>query len=162
MITNGKPKKDKRVAANSPKGAKTTAQKAKAARAMASGTQQINVRKRKSIAEELLSSKKMPVGRNAKVLAKAGKVIKITAKQGLSGALYKEKATVKKVDINAYDLLAKQAKAAGLKGKAAEIAISNAIKKVSTRMTNDRQRTASRGEAIVRREERKRRNTNLG
>jgi hypothetical protein len=38
MITNGKPEKDKRVAANSPKGAKTTAQKAKAARAMASGT----------------------------------------------------------------------------------------------------------------------------
>jgi hypothetical protein len=49
MITNGKPEKDKRVAANSPKGAKSTAQKAKAARAMASGTQQINVRKKQAL-----------------------------------------------------------------------------------------------------------------
>ena len=161
MITNGKPEKDKRVAANSPKGAKTTAQKAKAARAMASGTKKINVSKQRSVAEALLSSAKMPVGRNARILAKAGKVIKVTAKQGMSGP-YAEKATVKKVDIDAYDLLAKQAKAAGLKGKEAETAISRAIKKVSTRMTNDRQRTASRGEAIVRREAKKRSGTNLG
>jgi ABC-type Na+ efflux pump permease subunit len=160
MITNGKPEKDKRVAANSPKGAKSTAEKAKAARAMASGTKQINVRSFKNLGDEL-SSDTPRVNRNAKILAKAGKVIKVTAKQGVNGP-YAEKATVKKVDLDAYDLLSKQAKAAGLKGKAAEIAISNAIKKVSTRMTNDRQRTASPGEAIVRREERKRRNTNLG
>ena len=160
MITDGKPEKDKRVAANSPKGAKTTAEKAKAARASASGTKQINLRKQRSVAEETASTK-MPVGRNARVLNKAGKVIKVTAKQGMS-ALYEEKATVKKVDLDAYDLLAKQAKAAGLKGKEAETAISRAIKKVSTRMTNDRQRTASRGEAIVRREAKKRSGTNLG
>ena len=160
MITDGKPKKDKRVAANSPKGAKTTAQKAKEARAMASGTKKINVSKQRSVAEEL-SSKKMPAGRNARILAQAGKVIKVTAKQGLSGP-YAEKATVKKVNLDAYDLLAKQAKAAGLKGAEAETAISRAIKRVSTRMTNDRQRTASRGEAIVRREAKKRSGTNLG
>ena len=159
MITNGKPEKDKRVAANSPKGAKSTAQKTKAARAMASGTKKINVSKQRSVAEEL-SSKKMPAGRNAQVLNKAGKIIKITAKQGLSGP-YAEKATVKKVDLDAYDLLAKRAKSAGLKGKEAESAISKALKAVSTRMTNDRQRTASRGEAIVRRESKKRKGTDL-
>jgi hypothetical protein len=159
MITNGKPKKDKRVAANSPKGAKTTAQKTKEARDMASGTKKINVLKQRSVAQEI-SSDKMPVGRNAKILAKAGKVIKVTAKQGLSGP-YAEKATVKKVDLDAYDLLAKRAKSAGLKGKEAEAAISKALKAVSTRMTNDRQRTASRGEAIVRREAKKRRSTDL-
>jgi hypothetical protein len=160
MITNGKPEKDKRVAANSPKGAKTTAQKAKEARAMASGTKKINVRSYKNLADEL-SSDTPRTNRNAKVLAKAGKVIKVTAKQGVSGP-YAEKATVKKVNLDAYDLLAKQAKAAGLKGAEAETAISRAIKKVSTRMTNDRQRTASRGEAIVRREAKKRSGTNLG
>jgi len=159
MITNGKPKKDKRVAANSPKGAKTTAEKAKAARDMASGTKKINVRSYKNLADEL-SSDTPRTNRNAKVLAKAGKVIKVTAKQGVSGP-YAEKATVKKVDLDAYDLLAKRAKSAGLKGKEAESAISKALKAVSTRMTNDRQRTASRGEAIVRREAKKRRSTDL-
>ena len=41
-------------------------------------------------------------------------------------------------------------------------AVDKAFKTVSTRMTNDRQRTASRGEAIVRREAKKRSNKNLG
>jgi hypothetical protein len=149
-------------ASNSKAGAKTTAQKAKEARAMASGTKEINVNKAQNIASELIYGSNPKVGRNARVLTNTGKAIKLTGKRGMSGELYDKKITAKKVDIDAYDLLAKQAKAAGLKGKAAEIAISNAIKKVSTRMTNDRQRTASRGEAIVRREERKRRNTNLG
>jgi hypothetical protein len=153
---------EKKKASNSKAGAKTTAQKAKEARAMASGTKKINVNKAQNIASELISGPNPKVGRNARVLSLTGKAIKLTGKRGMSGDLYDKKITAKKVDIDAYDLLAKQAKAAGLKGKAAEIAISNAIKKVSTRMTNDRQRTASRGEAIVRREERKRRNTNLG
>ena len=71
------------------------------------------------------------------------------------------KATAKKVDLDAYNLLAKKAKAAGLKGKDAEVAIQKALKAVSTRMTNDRQRTASRGEFIARRERKKRQNTDL-
>jgi hypothetical protein len=65
------------------------------------------------------------------------------------------------VDLDAYDILAKKAKAAGLKGKDAEVAISKAIKGVSSRMKNDRQRTASRGEFIARRERKKRQNTDL-
>jgi ElaB/YqjD/DUF883 family membrane-anchored ribosome-binding protein len=72
------------------------------------------------------------------------------------------KASVKKVDADAYNLLAKRAKAAGLKGKDADAAIQKAIKAVSTRMTNDRERTASRGEFIARRESKKRKNTDLG
>ena len=146
-------------ASNSKAGAKTTVQKAKEARAMASGTKEINIYKPGTLRDYLENTDKK-VNRNVSVLAKAKKVISTRGNAGSMGV--KDVAKVKRVDIDAYDLLAKQAKAAGLKGKAAEIAISNAIKKVSTRMTNDRQRTASRGEAIVRREERKRRNTNLG
>ena len=133
---------------------------AKAARVKASGTKKINVRKQKSIVEGF-TSEKQPVGRNARVLSKAGKVIKVTAKQGMGGGLYDEKAEVKRVDLDAYDILAKKAKAAGLKGKDAEVAISKAIKGVSSRMKNDRQRTASRGEFIARRERKKRQNTDL-
>jgi hypothetical protein len=138
---------------------KSTAAKAKAARVKASGTKKINVRKQRSIVQELTSDKQ-PVGRNARVLSKAGKVIKVTAKQGMGGP-YDEKAKVKRVDLDAYDILAKRAKAAGLKGKSAEAAISKALKTVSTRMSNDRNRTANRAEAIARREAKKRKNTNL-
>jgi ElaB/YqjD/DUF883 family membrane-anchored ribosome-binding protein len=133
---------------------------AKAARVKASGTKKINVRKQKSIVQGF-TSEKQPVGRNARVLSKAGKVIKVTAKQGMGGGLYDEKAEVKRVDLDAYDILAKRAKAAGLKGKSAEAAISKALKTVSTRMSNDRNRTANRAKAIARREAKKRKNTNL-
>jgi hypothetical protein len=57
MITNGKPEKDKRVAANSPKGAKSTAQKAKAARAMSIRNKVTMLAKKQGVAEGLLSSK---------------------------------------------------------------------------------------------------------
>lgn len=140
----------------------TTAAKAKAARDKASGTKQINVNKAQSFGSEIISGAKPKVGRNARVLTNAGKAITLTGKRGMSGDLYDKKITVKKVDIDAYDILSKKAKAAGLKGKEAESAIQKAIKTVSTRMTNDRQRTASRGEAIARRESKKRSNTNLG
>jgi ElaB/YqjD/DUF883 family membrane-anchored ribosome-binding protein len=136
------------------------AQKVKKAKDEAYGTKQINVRKRPSIADEA-STKKMPVNRNARILNKTGKVIKITSKQGVSGP-YAEKATVRKVNLDAYDLLSKQAKASGLKGKEAEAAISKALGRVSTRMINDRQRTAARGKAIVNRDTKKRRSINLG
>lgn len=158
MITNGKQPKDKRVAANSPKGAKPTAQKAKEARAKASGTREIRLYKPQGI-KEGLGVEDIKVSRGAKSLAKAGKVISSRGNAGALGVTNVVK--VKKVDSDAYNLLSKKAKAAGLKGKDAEAAINKALKAVSTRMTNDRQRTASRGEAIARREERKRRNTNL-
>jgi hypothetical protein len=128
---------------------------------MASGTKKINVNKAQNIASEAIFGRNQKVGRNARVLSKAGKVIKLTGKRGMSGDLYDKKITAKKVDIDAYDLLAKRAKAAGLKGKSAEAAISKALKTVSTRMSNDRNRTANRAEAIARREAKKRKNTNL-
>jgi hypothetical protein len=158
MITNGKPEKDKRVAANSAKGAKTTAQKAKAARDKASGTREVRLYKPQSI-KEGLGVEDIKVSRAAKSLAKAGKVISARGNAGTLGVTNVVK--VKKVDSDAYNLLAKKAKAAGLKGSDATAAINKALKAVSTRMTNDRQRTASRGEAIVRRESKKRKNTNL-
>ena len=162
MITNGKPEKDKRVAANSPKGAKSTAEKAKAARAKASGKVEI-----KTIKEEGFFSNKKPseakYNRNANVLANAKKLTATKVENLYSGGPNMvTKASVKKVDLDAYNLLAKKAKAAGLKGKDADAAIQKALKAVSIRMTNDRQRTASRGDAIVRRESKKRKNTNLG
>jgi ElaB/YqjD/DUF883 family membrane-anchored ribosome-binding protein len=142
----------------------STAAKAKAARAKASGKVEIDTIKKQGIVERLgsrPSDKKY--SRQANVLAKADKLTPTKSKRFyMAGPEMVTKASVKKVDADAYNLLAKKAKAAGLKGKDAEAAIQKAIKAVSTRMTNDRQRTASRGEAIARREERKRRNTNLG
>jgi len=63
--------------------------------------------------------------------------------------------------VKEYEKGAKKAKSAGLKGMEADAAIEKALKNVATRMRNDRQRTASRGEAIVRREKKKRMNTDL-
>ena len=154
----------KKKASNSKAGAKTTAQKAKEARAMASGKVEIDTIKKVGILKGLSqkpSDKKY--SEKAKSLAAAKKLTPTKSKDFyLGGPEMVTKASVKKVDSDAYDILAKRAKAAGLKGSDATAAINKALKAVSTRMTNDRQRTASRGEAIVRREERKRRNTNLG
>jgi hypothetical protein len=139
----------------------STAAKAKAARAKASGKVEI-----KPIKKEGLFSGKKPsearYTRKANVLANAKKLTATKAEPlYMGGPNMVTKATAKKVDLDAYNLLAKKAKAAGLKGKDAEVAIQKALKAVSTRMTNDRQRTASRGEFIARRERKKRQNTDL-
>ena len=142
----------------------STAAKAKAARAKASGKVTIDTIKKQGVVEGLgsiPSDKKY--SRQAVVLAKAKKLTPTKSKDFYyGGPTMVTKASVKKVDADAYYLLAKMAKAAGLKGADATAAIQKALKTVSTRMTNDRQRTASRGEAIVRRESKKRKNTDLG
>ena len=142
----------------------STAAKAKAARAKASGKVTIDTIKKQGIVEGLgsrPSDKKY--SRQANVLANAKKLTPTKVEKFyMAGPDMVSKASAKKVDVDAYNLLAKRAKAAGLKGKDAEAAIQNAIKAVSSRMTNDRQRTASRGEAIARRESKKRKNTDLG
>jgi len=142
----------------------STAEKAKAARAKASGKVEIKTIKDTGFVKGLTerpSDKKYST--QATVLAKAKKLTPTKVENlYMEGPDMVTKASVKKVDADAYNLLAKRAKAAGLKGKEAEAAISKAIKAVSSRMTNDRQRTASRGEAIVRREAKKRSGTNLG
>jgi hypothetical protein len=137
----------------------TTAAKAKAARNKASGTREVRLYKPQGL-KEGLGIEDIKVSRGAKVLAKANKVISSRGNAGPLGIQNVVK--VKKVDSDAYNVLSKRAKAAGLKGKEAEAAIQKAFKTVSTRMTNDRQRTASRGEAIVRREAKKRSSKNLG
>jgi hypothetical protein len=142
---------------------KSTAAKAKAARAKASGKVEIDTIKKQGIVERLgsrPSDKKY--SRKANVLANAKKLTPTKVEKFyMAGPNMVSKASAKKVDVDAYNLLAKRAKAAGLKGKDAEVAIQKAIKAVSTRMTNDRQRTASRGEFIARRERKKRQNTDL-
>ena len=142
---------------------KSTAAKAKAARAKASGKVEIDTIKKQGIVERLgsrPSDKKY--SRKANVLANAKKLTPTKVEKFyMAGPNMVSKASAKKVDVDAYNLLAKRAKAAGLKGKDAEAAIQKAIKAVSTRMTNDRQRTASRGEFIARRERKKRQNTDL-
>ena len=142
----------------------TTAAKAKAARAKASGKVTIDTIKKQGVVEGLGSKPSdKKYSRQATVLAKAGKLTPTKAKDFyLGGPTMVTKASVKKVDADAYNLLAKKAKAAGLKGADATAAINKALKAVSTRMTNDRQRTASRGEFIARRESKKRKNTDLG
>ena len=139
----------------------TIAEKAKKARDAASGTKKINVDKQRSIIKEVLGEP-LTAGRNVRVLTKAGKVQKVTGPIGMSGEMYDKKATVKKVDAAAYDMLSKLAKGKALKGAEAEAAIQKALKTVSSRMQNDRNRTASRAEFIARRESKKRSNTNLG
>ena len=138
----------------------TIAEKAKLARSKASGTKEVEIRKKRSIMQEF-SGTSMPASRKAKVLKEAGKVRKIVADQGMSGP-YNERIVVKKVDSDAYDVLSNLAKGKALKGAEAEKAIQKAYKTVASRMQNDRNRTASRAEFIARRESNKRSNTNLG
>ena len=142
---------------------KSTAAKAKAARAKASGKVEIDTIKKQGVVERLKSRPSdKKYSRKANVLANAKKLTPTKVEKFyMAGPNMVSKASAKKVDVDAYNLLAKKAKAAGLKGKDAEVAIQKALKAVSTRMTNDRQRTASRGEFIARRERKKRQNTDL-
>jgi len=149
------------MAKNKPMSIKEAAKKA---RSKASGKVEIDTIKKVGLVKALgqkPSDKKY--SRKAKVLGKADKIISATkAKQFYyGGPTMITKASVKKVDSDAYNVLAKRAKAAGLKGKDAKIAIDKAIKSVSTRMANERGRTATRAEGIARRETKKRRSTQL-
>ena len=149
------------MAKNKPMGTKEAAKKT---RSKASGKVEIDTIKKVGFVKSLVqkpSDKKY--SRKAKVLnAVTGELKPTKYKQFYArGPVMVTKASVKTVDSDAYNLLAKRAKAAGLKGKSAEAAISKALKTVSTRMSNDRNRTANRAEAIARREAKKRKNTNL-
>ena len=161
-------KKKAKVAANSKAGAKSTEQKAKEARAMASGTKSFKVAGVRMSNPETKYEKANANKVAATYAVKKGneKGVKVEETKGktrlMSGMAKVYKVTAPKVDLDAYNVLAKKANAAGLKGSDADAAIEKAIRTVATRMRNDRQRTASRGEAIVRRESKKRKNTNLG
>jgi len=89
--------------------------------------------------------------------------IKDTGKYTKGGAwpAKKLKVTVSKVDSDAYNILKKKAKAAGLSGVDADIAISKALKVVAPRMKSERSRTATRAKGIANREQKKRSNTDL-
>ena len=104
----------KKKASNSKAGAKTTAQKAKEARAMASGKVEIDTIKKVGILKGLSqkpSDKKY--SEKAKSLAAAKKLTPTKSKDFyLGGPEMVTKASVKKVDSDAYDILEKRAKAA--------------------------------------------------
>jgi hypothetical protein len=139
--------------------------RAKEARSKASGKIEIDTIKKVGFVKSLgqkPSDKKY--SRKAKILDKSNKLISATkTKQFYAGGPEMvTKASVKKVDSDAYNLLAKRAKAKGLKGKDAEIAIAKSLNAISRQMGTERNRSASRAEAISRREKNKRRNTNLG
>jgi hypothetical protein len=141
----------------------STKEAAKKARSKASGKVEIDTIKKVGFVKALgqrPSDKKY--SRKAKVLGKAGKLTATkTDRFYYAGPEMVTKASVKKVDSDAYNVLAKRAKAAGLKGKDAKAAINKSIKSVSTRMANERERTATRAEGISRRETKKRRSTRL-
>jgi hypothetical protein len=157
-----------KVAANSKAGAKSTAQKARDAREKASGTQSFKVAGVRQFGGTPTKYEKQNAAKVSATYAlkkNNEKGVKVEETKGktklMSGFAKVYKVTTPKVDADAYSILAKKAKAAGLKGMDAEAAVEKAMKAVSTRMKNDRQRTASRGEAIVRRERKKRQNTDL-
>jgi hypothetical protein len=141
------------MAKNKPMSTKEAAKKAKD---KAYGTKEVRIYKKTNLKD--IVAAKASVNRRAKILDNSGKVIS-TRYGGILGTTKLAKS--KKTDVDAYNLLAKRAKAAGLKGKDAKVAISKAIKGVSTRMANERGRTATRAEGIARRETKKRRNTRL-
>ena len=135
-------------------------QKAKLAKDKASGTKEVEIAKKRSIGQEI-SGIKTSASRKAKVLNQAGKIKKIVADEGMSGP-YNERMVVKKVDSDAYDMLSNLAKGKALKGVEAERAIQKVYKAVARTAGAERQRTATRGAAQVKRGSEKRSNTNLG
>jgi len=134
-------------------------QKAKIARDKASGTKEVRLYKPQGL-KEGLGIEDLSVSRKAKVLAKANKVISSRGNAGPLGI--KNVIKVKKVDSDAYDMLSNLAKGKALKGVEAEKAIQKAYKAVARTAGAERQRTATRGEAQVKRGKEKRSNTNLG
>ena len=148
------------MAKNKPMGTKEAAKKA---RSKASGKVEIDTIKKVGFIKNLgqkPSDKKY--SRKAKILDKAEKLKPTKAKQFYYGGdAMVTKASVKTVDSDAYNLLAKRAKAAGLKGKDAKVAISKSLNAISRQMETDRGRSATRAEGIAKREQKKRRNTDL-
>jgi hypothetical protein len=141
------------MAKNKPMSTKEAAKKAKD---KAYGTKEVRIYKKTNVKD--IVAAKASVNRRAKILDNSGKVIS-TRYGGILGST--KLAKIKKTDVDAYNLLAKRAKAAGLKGKDAKVAISKSLDVISRQMKTDRGRSATRAEGIAKREQKKRRNTDL-
>ena len=142
------------MAKNKPMGTKEAAKKAKD---KAYGTKEIRVYKKTNLKD--LLAVKASVNRRTKILNNAGKLISVSRGGGILGST--KVAESKKTDVDAYNLLAKRAKAAGLKGKDAKAAISKSLDVISRQMKTDRGRSATRAKGIAKRESNKRKNTDL-
>ena len=131
-------------------------EKTKKAKDKAYGTEEVRIYKKTNVKD--IVAAKASVNRRAKILVNAGKVIST----GYGGVLGTTKlAKSKKTDVDAYNLLAKRAKAKGLKGKEAEAAIEKAFKSTARTIKTERSRTATRGQGMVNRQSKKRKNTDL-
>jgi len=137
---------------------KSLAEKAKLARDKASGTKEVKIYK-PSTPKNYFEGTDREVSRGVRVLSRAGKVISTRDNAGALGT--KDVAKVKKVDSDVYNMLSKLAKGKALKGAEAEKAIQKVFKSVARTAGAERQRTATRGEAQVKRGKEKRSNTNL-
>ena len=101
--------------------------------------------------------------REYEVLKKAG-AVKSEKTRYLSVASKKEspiKYTTSKPDADTYNLLAKRAKAKGLKGAEAKAAIEKAFKSTARTVKTERERSVTRAKGIVNRQSKKRKNTDL-
>ena len=101
--------------------------------------------------------------REYKVLKKAG-AVKAEKMRYLSVASEKPspvKYKVSKSDADTYNLLAKRAKAKGLKGAESKAAIEKAFKSTARTVKTERERSVTRAKGIVNRQSNKRKNTDL-
>ena len=141
------------MAKNKPMSTKEAAKKAKD---KAYGTKEVRIYKKTNVKD--IVAAKASVNRRAKILDNSGKVIS-TRYGGILGST--KLAKIKKTDVDAYNLLAKRAKAKGLKGKEAKAAIEKAFKSTARTIKTERSRTATRGQGMVNRQSKKRKNTDL-
>jgi hypothetical protein len=101
--------------------------------------------------------------RKYEVLKKAG-AVKAEKLRYLSVANEKPspvKYAVSRPDSDTYNLLAKRAKAKGLKGKEAKAAIEKAFKSTARTVKTERERSVTRAKGVVNRQSKKRKNTDL-
>ena len=101
--------------------------------------------------------------RKYEVLKKAG-AVKAEKMKYLSAASEKPspvKYAVSRPDSDTYNLLAKRAKAKGLKGAEAKAAIEKAFKSTARTVKTERERTVTRAKGVVNRQSKKRKNTDL-
>lgn len=133
-------------------------EKTKKAKDKAYGTKEVKIYK-KTTFKDYLEQNDRKVNRRTRVLDNARRVISTRDTGGIMGTT--DLAKIKKTDVDAYNLLAKRAKTKGLKGKEAKAAIEKAFKSTARTIKTERSRTATRGQGMVNRQSKKRKNTDL-
>lgn len=133
-------------------------EKVKKVKDKAYGTKEIKIYKKPTV-KDYLEVNDRKINRRAQVLSNAKRIISTRDNAGLLGTT--DVAKVKKTDVDAYNLLAKRAKAKGLKGAEAKAAIEKAFKSTARTVKTERSRSATRAQGIANRQSKKRKNTDL-